>query len=101
MFGNKINIEFLSYSMLGNFLFTTEFRTALGPTQPPTQWVGIKRPEREADHSSPSSAEVRQCVELYLHSLNMPSWRGAQLKHRENFNLPLYSLIRAVIAHPV
>jgi hypothetical protein len=26
-------------------------------------------------------------VELYLHSLSTPSWRGAQLKHRDNFNL--------------
>jgi hypothetical protein len=24
-------------------------------------------------------------VELYLHSPNTPSWRGAQLKHRDNF----------------
>jgi hypothetical protein len=24
-------------------------------------------------------------VELYLHSRNTPSWRGAQLKHRGNF----------------
>jgi len=24
-------------------------------------------------------------VELYLLSPNTPSWRGAQLKHRENF----------------
>jgi hypothetical protein len=37
----------------------------LGSTQPPIQWVpgalslGIKRPRREADHSSPSSAEVK------------------------------------------
>jgi hypothetical protein len=49
---------------LGIFLFTTASRTALGPTQPPIQWVpeslslGVKRPEREADHSPPSSAEV-------------------------------------------
>jgi hypothetical protein len=35
--------------------------------------------EREADHSPPSSAEVKECVELYLHSLNNPSWRGAHL----------------------
>jgi hypothetical protein len=35
--------------------------------------------EREADHSSPSSAEVKKWVELYLHSPNTPSWRGAQL----------------------
>jgi hypothetical protein len=49
----------------GNFLFTTAFRTALGPNQPPIQWVpgalslGIKWPGREADHSPPSSAEVK------------------------------------------
>jgi len=33
----------------------------------------------EADHSPPSSAEVKKLVELYLHSPNTPSWRGAQL----------------------
>jgi hypothetical protein len=59
---------------LGSFLFTIVSRTALGLTQPPIQWVlgalplGVKRPEREADHSPPSSAEVKECVELYLHS---------------------------------
>jgi hypothetical protein len=59
--------------MLG-ILFTTMSRMALGPTQPPIQWVsgafslGAKRPEREADHSHPSSAEVKKCVELYLRS---------------------------------
>jgi len=30
--------------------------------------LGLKRPGREADHSPPSSAEVIECVELYLHS---------------------------------
>jgi hypothetical protein len=50
---------------LGIYLFTTTSRTALGPTQPPVQWVpgalsrGVKRPGREADHSPPSSAEVK------------------------------------------
>jgi hypothetical protein len=41
-------------------------RPALGPTQPPVQWVpgvlspGDKtRPGRDADHSPPSSAEVK------------------------------------------
>jgi hypothetical protein len=29
---------------------------------------GIKRPGREADHPPPSSAEVKDCVELYLNS---------------------------------
>jgi hypothetical protein len=40
---------------------------------------------RKADHSPPSSAEVKECVELYLHSPNMPSWSGAQGEHRDNF----------------
>jgi hypothetical protein len=78
---------------LGIFLFTTASRTALEPTQPPIRWMpgalslGVKWPGREADHSPPSSAEVKELVELYLHSLNTPSWRGAQLNHRDNFNL--------------
>jgi hypothetical protein len=51
---------------LGNFLFATASRTALGPTQSPIQWVpgalslGVKRPGREADHSSPSTTEVKE-----------------------------------------
>jgi hypothetical protein len=34
---------------------------------------------READHSPPSSAEVKEWVELYLHSPSTPSRHGAQL----------------------
>jgi hypothetical protein len=51
---------------LGILLFTTAFRTALGATQLPIQWVPgalslkVKRPGREADHSPPSSAEVKE-----------------------------------------
>jgi hypothetical protein len=50
---------------LGIFLSNTASKTALGPTQPPIQWVpaalslGLKRPGREADHSPPSSSEVK------------------------------------------
>jgi hypothetical protein len=46
-------------------LFTIASRTALGPTQPPLQWVlgavslGVKPPGRETDHSPLSSAEVK------------------------------------------
>jgi hypothetical protein len=56
-----------------NFLFSTSSRPALGFIQPPIQWVpgdlspGEKRPEREADHSPPISAEVKK-VDLYIHS---------------------------------
>jgi hypothetical protein len=42
---------------------------------------------READHSPPSGAGVEEWVELYLHSPNAPSWRGAQVEHRDNFTL--------------
>jgi hypothetical protein len=52
------------WQRLGIFLFTTASRPTLGPTQPPTQWVPgvlslwVRRVGREADHSSPSTAEV-------------------------------------------
>jgi len=35
---------------------------------------------READHSPPSRAEVKEWVELCLHSPNTPSWCDAQLE---------------------
>jgi hypothetical protein len=50
---------------LGIFFFTTASRPALGPTQSRIQWVpggpflGVKRPGREADHSLPSNADVK------------------------------------------
>jgi hypothetical protein len=80
-------LEFDSRWGLGIFLFTTASRTAMGPTQPPIQCVtgnpslGVKRPVREADHSPPPSAEDKECVELYIHSPNTPSWRGSHLKN--------------------
>ena len=48
-------------------------RPALGPTQPPIQWVpglcqGVKRPRRGVD-PTPSIAKVKERVELYLYSL--------------------------------
>jgi hypothetical protein len=67
-------LGFDSWQGLGIFLFTTMSRTALGPTQPPIQGVpgalslGVKWLGRETDHSPPSSAEVKECVELYIHS---------------------------------
>jgi hypothetical protein len=51
-----------------NFLFTAS-RPALGPAQPPNQWIprtlspGIKRQGREADHSPPTIAkDKKMCI---------------------------------------
>jgi hypothetical protein len=53
------------YFRIKNFLFSKSSRPALGSTQPPIQFFtgalssGVKRPGREVDHSSPTSAEVK------------------------------------------
>jgi hypothetical protein len=57
-------------------------RPALGPIQPPIQWVlgalslGVKRPGREADHSPPNSAEVKKTWSIQP-LLHISSWRSA------------------------
>jgi hypothetical protein len=79
--------------LLSNTILTFLSRTALGPIQPPIEWVpgtlslGVKQPGREVDHLPPSSAEVKECVQLYLHSPSTSPWRGSQLKRRDNFTL--------------
>jgi hypothetical protein len=66
------------------FLLFTKFKliVSLGPTQSPIQWVpwalslGVKRQGREADHSPPSSAEVKKggAIPSLPH---MSSWHSA------------------------
>jgi hypothetical protein len=60
------------------FLIFTASRPALRPTQPPIQWVpvalspAVKLRGREADHSPPSSAEVKnawRCASTPIHLL--------------------------------
>jgi hypothetical protein len=49
-----------------NFSFSTSSRPAVGPTLSPIQWApgdfstGVKQPGREADHSAPTSTEVKK-----------------------------------------
>jgi hypothetical protein len=61
---------------VGARIFSTSSRPVVSPTQPPIQWVlgalslGVKRLEREADHSPPTSAEVKNCggIPPFLHT---------------------------------
>jgi hypothetical protein len=61
---------------------------ALGLTQLPIQWVaealslGVKWLGRETDHSPPSNAKLKECVDLYIHSPSTLAWHGAQLKNK-------------------
>jgi len=58
----------------------------MGPTQLPIQCapralsLGLRRLGRETDYSPPFSAEIEECVELYLHTPNTTSWRSVRLK---------------------
>jgi hypothetical protein len=65
------------------FLFSTASRQGLGSYQPPLQWVpgalypGVKRPGREADHSPPSIAKVKNCWAVPPPPAPMYSWHSA------------------------
>jgi hypothetical protein len=71
-------------AVAGNFSLHYRVQTCSGtyPASYPMGTTGlfpweVKGPGREADHSPLSSAEVKECVGLYVHSSNTPSWRGA------------------------
>jgi hypothetical protein len=76
------------------FLFTTVSRTTLGPTQPPIQWVpgalslGVKRPVLEADHSPPSSAEIKTAWR-YTSTPQYVFMAWCLIKHWDNFTFTL------------
>jgi hypothetical protein len=88
----------------GIFLYSTPPRSALEPTQLPTELTsmvispGLKRMDREADHSPPSSGEANNCGAIPP-LVHMPSWRGAYLIiYRESCNfLPFTDLIVSYI----
>jgi hypothetical protein len=56
--------------------FSLRHRAQTGSGTHPTSYpmgtgglsLWVKRPGREDDHSPPSSADVKECVKLYLHS---------------------------------
>jgi hypothetical protein len=64
--GWTTGFQFLARAVMGLFHFATAFRLALGPTQSPIQWAAgplmleVKHLGHEADHSPPSSAEIKK-----------------------------------------
>jgi hypothetical protein len=58
-----------------NFPFSIRPRPALGPTKLPLQWIpgpvspDVKRPQRNADHWTASSAEVKNYFHIRLHGV--------------------------------
>jgi len=59
--------------------FSTPVQTGLGAhpasyTTGTGSFKGVKRPGRGVDHPPPSSAEVKERVELYLYSISGASW---------------------------
>jgi hypothetical protein len=76
---------------LENFLFVTASRLALGSTQLPIQWVPrilsllVKRPVREADHSSPSCAQIKMRGAIPPLQYVFMAW--CLLKHRYDYTV--------------
>jgi hypothetical protein len=90
------------------FLIATVSRPVLGPTQPPNQWVlgalspEVKRVGREANRSSPYSAEIKNVWSYTLTPQYVFAWRClikqdihfhfVVLKHGDNFTFTLLLL---------
>jgi hypothetical protein len=82
--------------------FATASRPALGPSQPPIQWVpgnilrGIKRSGREADHSSLPSTEVKN-VWSYTSTPTHLFMAWYLIKHRDNVTFLLYMDVKLCV----
>jgi hypothetical protein len=73
----------------GGERFSAYIQIDPGPSQSPITVVmgsfpGVTWPNRDVNHSHPSSSEVKEIVEVYLYTSSVPSW---QVRSR---SLPLY-----------
>jgi hypothetical protein len=74
----------------GNFFLRHSVQTGSGAHEPPIEWVrgalfpGVKRPAREADHSPPCSAEVKNAWNYTsIPQYFFMAW--CLVKYRDNF----------------
>jgi hypothetical protein len=79
-------------AMMRIHIFATAFRLALGSTQPPIQWVPgaltlrVKWLRHEANHSPPSSGEVKDvCCCSSTPQYIFKAW--CLVKHRDLYNI--------------
>jgi hypothetical protein len=99
-----LDVELHNCTCVSSLLFTTVSGTVLGPTQPPIQWVPgalslrLKRPGREADHSPPSSAEVKN-VWSYTSTPQYVFIAWCLVKHRDNFTFTCVNTFDSVSHH--
>jgi hypothetical protein len=78
------DFKYLGLSLIHHqkhLVFVVIYRIQKGPDPPsllcnghPLSFLGVKRLGRGIDHPPPSSAEVKERVELYLCSPSGPSW---------------------------
>jgi hypothetical protein len=73
----RYRLDTLGSNRCGGREFLHLSRQALGPTQPPIQWIpglhqGVEWPGHGANHPPSSSAEVKTRVELYI--ISGPLW---------------------------
>jgi len=72
MIGIRIPVEAGNFSLRHHLQTSSGAYPASYPMGTGVFSLGVKRPGREADQSPPSSAEVKECMELYRHSPNTP-----------------------------
>jgi hypothetical protein len=99
--------QFVYYVLDLNGLFYFQkyyWRVYLRPTKPPIQWVpgalslAVKWPEHEADHSPPSSAEVKmRGAILPLSHYALMAWSSLKKKQKDNFTFTFMSVVTLLI----
>jgi hypothetical protein len=98
---SSLHFAYILNSQKGlRIFFTTVSTLALGPTKPPIQWMpgalslGVKRPGREADHSPPTIAKVKN---MWSYTSTLPICpHGVVLSLSTGTTLPLPYILNSL-----